>query len=434
VRGGFLCDGMGVGKTIEILCLLSAHPQKRTLLLMPKALVGPWLEQGMRAGFPCFVIKESKWVLATSSFTRTDASLYITNYETVLFKPHLTSGLAWDRTVLDESQRIRNPTARLSRRLVAMKATYRWALSGTPIVNTRRDAVAQLAFLGVPHTPTFWWDATYYTPLIPRLVIRRSLDDLRAQIATAPPVARIETHRLEFLTEEEADFYHGLQGLRNDIKYARVSRKQLFEKLLRLRQTAVSPEVYMASLRRKDPTYKDHWTTPSTKMVALAHLVKDGQKDHKFLVFCSFRDEMDLLANYLARATGTTAALYHGGLTGPERAAVLATAQTPSCRVLLLQLQSGGVGLNLQSFDRCVFMCPWWTSALMDQAIARAVRMGQTKTVTVIHLVLAKVEVDKGGIDIDAIMMKCAESKRDLLDEFFAAARDPQKDNEKQSQ
>lgn len=63
-------------------------------------------------------------------------------------------------------------------------------------------------------------------------------------------------------------------------------------------------------------------------------------------------------------------------------------------------------------------MTPWWTSALMDQAVARSVRMGQDKVVKVIHLVLA--EVEEMGIDIDNFMMDKAESKRELLEDFFA--------------
>jgi len=74
-------------------------------------------------------------------------------------------------------------------------------------------------------------------------------------------------------------------------------------------------------------------------------------------------------------------------------------------------------------------MTPWWTSALMDQAIARAVRMGQTKVVRVIHLVLA--EVEEMGVDIDKMMMGTAEDKRELLEDFFALAVGKRKSKQK---
>lgn len=430
VRGGLLCDGMGVGKTIETLTLIAENPKKRTLLLMPKALIGPWLENGHHADFPCFLLEDGEWVLAKRG-SRSSA-LYITNYETILHKPSVTLDLEWDRVVLDESHRIRNPSTRLSGRIRSLKAPLRWALTGTPLVNVMRDIVSQMSFVGVPHASGFRWIPEYYEPLVPSLVIRRSMEDIRGIVDMVPPVALVETHALDFLSTEEADFYHGLQGLRDAIKYARVARKEILEMLLRLRQTSVSPEIYMSALRRQDPTYEESWTKPSTKMVALAHLVKEEQKGHKFLVFCSFHEEMDLLAYYLEHVCKTKAELYHGGLSGGERDDVLERAEKDSCRVLLIQLQSGGVGLNLQSFDRVVFMTPWWTSALMDQAIARAVRMGQTKVVRVIHLVLA--EVEEMGVDIDKMMMGTAENKRELLEDFFALAAGKRKGKQKKAE
>ena len=90
--------------------------------------------------------------------------------------------------------------------------------------------------------------------------------------------------------------------------------------------------------------------------------------------------------------------------------------------VLLLQLQAGGVGLNLQEYDRILFVSPWWTSALIDQAIARAVRMGQTRVVHVYHLLLQveqEQEQEQNPISIDALIHSKAEEKREMLDHFF---------------
>ena len=76
------------------------------------------------------------------------------------------------------------------------------------------------------------------------------------------------------------------------------------------------------------------------------------------------------------------------------------------------------MGLNLQEYDRVIFVSPWWTSALMDQAIARAVRMGQTKVVHVYHLHL-KAE-QENTINIDTIVNEKAEQKRVMLKKLFA--------------
>jgi len=110
--------------------------------------------------------------------------------------------------------------------------------------------------------------------------------------------------------------------------------------------------------------------------------------------------------------------LYHGGLNQAERTAVLRRSkETTERTVLLLQLQAGGVGLNLQEYDRIVFVSPWWTAALMDQAIARAVRMGQTQVVKVFHLRLAAEH--SAAINIDTLVNAKAEEKRKMLKQLF---------------
>ena len=101
-----------------------------------------------------------------------------------------------------------------------------------------------------------------------------------------------------------------------------------------------------------------------------------------------------------------------------ERTKVLATSkETNDTTVMLIQLQAGGVGLNLQEYDRIIFVSPWWTSALMDQAIARAVRMGQKEVVKVYHLRLAA--ENDSTINIDMLINRKADEKRKMLEELF---------------
>jgi SNF2 family DNA or RNA helicase len=52
----------------------------------------------------------------------------------------------------------------------------------------------------------------------------------------------------------------------------------------------------------------------------------------------------------------------------------------------------------------------------MDQAVARAVRMGQTKTVKVYHLALI---TEKEGINIDNMVNEKADGKRRQLETLF---------------
>jgi SNF2 family DNA or RNA helicase len=245
------------------------------------------------------------------------------------------------------------------------------------------------------------WLSAYYEPLINEMVIHRSMEEMRAVLKSCPPKPIIERRIVPFKSDKEEAFYREIQGLKSRFEFAYKSgdTDSILTILLRLKQSSVTPQLL-----------DEDWPESSAKMDALKAQI-DSEPDHKFIVFCSFIEEMELLAEFL----DTTCELYHGGLNGSERRSVLTRAKGEDCHVLLIQLQSGGVGLNLQEFTRVVFMSPWWTSALMDQAIARAVRMGQTEEVKVIHFLLKEEET----VNIDTMANKAAETKRGMLIKFF---------------
>ena len=338
----------------------------------------------------------------------------------------------WDRVVLDEAHKIRNGSGEVARAARNIHAPIRWAVTGTPLVNSLKDIVSLMAFIGVPYSPLWCWEQRYL-PLLPELVIHRALNDLRSVIKGAPPIPIIETKVLPFTSLDEEEFYHGVQGASESmmLKYKSelLSSTESFKLLLRLRQISVHPQVYINAKRREDPKYnRPDWDMPSTKLSAIKNIMVSDYQDetnkddvHKYIVFCQFHDEMTIIRQNLVEeglALDENILLYHGGLNQAERTAVLKKSkETTETTVLLLQLQAGGVGLNLQEYDRIIFVSPYWTAALMDQAIARAVRMGQTKVVKVFHLHLAS-EHDK-SINIDDMVNAKAEEKRKMLDRLF---------------
>jgi len=398
VKGGFQCDDMGLGKTIQILATMRQNPKPRTLILCPLALIDNWTQNAAKAGFTVLVKDEgSDWV----SIAEGDEEVYVTNYDAVLNRESMLM-LPWDRIVLDEAHCIRNHKTKKTKQILEIAATVeiKWAVTGTPIVNNQKDAVTLFAFLGVPTKESMTWLPAYYEPLMNEMVIHRSMDEMRKVLSTCPPVPVIDKQVVAFKSAEEEAFYRQLQDLKTKIKfaYAKGDDMSVLTLLLRLRQSSVTPEILMPE-----------WNESSSKMDALKELVE--AEDEKFLVFCSFQEEMELLKEFL----GEGVEMYHGSLTEKARRDVLERARDPSCRVLLIQIQCGGCGLNLQEFSRVVFMSPWWTSALMDQAIARSVRMGQTKKVIVTHLLLK----EEMGLNIDEMTHQVAEAKRELLVKFF---------------
>jgi len=419
IFGGFQCDDMGLGKTIQILGTMRNNLQKNTLILCPLAMVQTWVEVAQRSGFNVFALEKGNWHCGTLRALR--PNVYICNFDKILSMPDLFLGehCAWNRIVLDEAHKIRSPYSEITMQICKISAPIRWAVTGTPIVNGLRDITSLLAFLGCPHDEHFRWDSGY-RDLLPKILMHRSMNEMRSVLSSAPPVPTVERVLLEFDSEREKEFYSAVRGEISDRLASRYSRDfaEKLEMLLRMRQISVHPQVYINSKKRKNPDYdQESFKEPSTKFNALARIIKEEDlEEHKYLIFCSFREEMDLLKGFLKGFIDDGIEQYHGGLSKKERDEILDRAKSSSCKVLLIQLQSGGVGLNLQEFDRCIFMSPWWTAALMQQAIARTVRMGQTRVVRIVHL-LHRFEDDSKSID--SLMNAAADRKAHLLKWLF---------------
>ena len=437
IFGGFQCDDMGLGKTIQITAAIVNNAKPSTLLIAPLAMIDTWSSVLQRAGCAVYEVDKgasNPWKLMNDPaapipryFIKNRPAVYVSNYEKLYHNPTLFRR-DWDRVVLDEAHKIRNGDGEVARYARKIKAPIRWAVTGTPLVNSLKDVVSLLAFIGVPHSPLWRWEPRYLR-ILPNIVIHRSLNELRNVIKDAPPIPEIYNEILSFSTKAEEEFYFGVQGASDSLmkKYSKdlLSSAEAFKLLLRLRQISVHPQVYINAKRREDIGYsRDDWDDECTKLHKIKEIISedDDSRIHKYIVFCQFNDEMALIRQYLLNeclVEDENILLYNGSMTQKERTEVLAKSkETTETTVMLLQLQAGGVGLNLQEYDRIIFVSPWWTSALMDQAVARAVRMGQKEIVKVYHLRLAAEH--ESAINIDVMINAKAEEKRKMLEKLFA--------------
>jgi SNF2 family DNA or RNA helicase len=146
----------------------------------------------------------------------------------------------------------------------------------------------------------------------------------------------------------------------------------------------------------------------------IENVVSEG---HKILVFSSFVRHLDLYADEL-RKRRILFAMLTGSSTNRE-AIVDSFQNDPDNRIFLISLKAGGVGLNLTSADYVFILDPWWNPASEMQALSRAHRIGQNKSVFVYRYITSN--------SIEEKIIRLQE-KKSRLAETFISSNNPLKD------
>jgi SNF2 family DNA or RNA helicase len=114
----------------------------------------------------------------------------------------------------------------------------------------------------------------------------------------------------------------------------------------------------------------------------LQELIAEG---HKALVFSQFTSMLSIVRSHLDKENITYE--YLDGKTRDRKSRVERFQEDDDCQVFLISLKAGGLGLNLTAADYVFLLDPWWNPAVEAQAIDRAHRVGQTRTVFAYRLI-----------------------------------------------
>ncbi len=409
--GGVLADDMGLGKTLQALCAFEGP----TLVVCPTSVVFNWQAElaRFRPG-----LKVSLYHGAARALDPT-ADVTLTSYALLRLDAKALSARAWDTVVLDEAQAIKNPDSQTARAAYALPASFRLALTGTPVENRLEELWSLMHFTnrGLLGGRSDFADR-YARPIaegragaaaalrqrVRPFLLRR----LKQDVAPELPPRTDAVLRVELGDGERAVYDAVRAATRKDVlallgqddggdgKTKGRGMIAALEALLRLRQAACHPSLVPG---QSAPT--------SSKLEALLEALSTAvAEDHKALVFSQWTSLLDLIEPALARAELPFVRL--DGSTR-DRADVVTRFQDPAGPpVMLVSLKAGGSGLNLTAADH-VFLCdPWWNPAVEAQAADRTHRIGQTRPVFVYRLVAAGT--------VEERILALQDSKRALMD------------------
>ena len=397
VRGGILADEMGLGKTWMTVGLLLNAPVAETLLLVPPVLQPQWAEVLTQSEIPHRILGPPVAKGGGGSWTefpgKREVHVTLATYDRAHHNSVLLSGTEYQRIVCDEGHIFRNGshTKRFSN-LVKIGAERRWILSGTPIQNKAADFRNLLRFLHMDSDALIGMNAVDVAETV---LLRRTVGMVRAAVPTMPterPTHIVHPVVIPVDTEEAAVF-NSLIGRFEHAVEKHANGMVILELYLRIQQFVAHPAIYVEAMKRKfKGEYKrDAWTGTASKMTVFREALGTMEKVPT-IVFGTFRSELDLAELELVKA-GYKVFGIRGGMGDSRRASVAheskAAAERGEAVAIVIQITAGGAGLNLQHCSRVLFLSSHWNPAVMDQAVARAYRMGQKDDVEVHYFLLA---------------------------------------------
>ena len=424
--GGILADDMGLGKSLQVICFILSEMEKakksenkRTLIVCPASLVYNWKREFEKFA-PNLIVKtvsgnvDERHEMIMESGKK---DILVTSYDLLKRDIEVYGDMEFFAEIIDEAQYIKNSTTQVAKAVKLINATFRLALTGTPVENRLSELWSEFDFL----MPGFLFNYKRYKEQFEQPIVRDNDQEtmVRLQKMISPFILRrLKKEVLKDLPDKvEENMYVKLEGEQQKLYDAHVKRMklmlektddvefntskiQILAELTKLRQLCCDPAILF-----------DKYKGESAKADMCIELIKNATENgHKILLFSQFTSMLENLQKRMIKE-GISFYTLTGSTDKRERAKMVEKFNFDDTSVFCISLKAGGTGLNLTSADIVINYDPWWNVAVQNQATDRAHRIGQKNVVNVYKL------ITKGTIEEKIVNLQ--ERKQELADKVL---------------
>jgi hypothetical protein len=404
---GVLADEMGLGKTHMTMALLLAAARedadRPSLIVCPTSVLDHW-EDKLHEYAPTLAPLRYHGLTREALGRGALPPVVLTSFTLLARQVDVFRSVAWNYVVLDEAQKIKNPSTQTAKAAKSLSARHRLALTGTPIENRLAELWSIFDFLLPGYLGTVRsFRQEFEAPIakhgdrarqtaLKRVIHPFKLRRLKSDVLKELP-PKVDDIRHCRLSPGQAAIYRELvsregQTLADDIRHGSqpIPYIHVFALLSRLKQLCDHPALVI-----KGPKGR---AMPSGKFDLFTELMDEAlDGGEKVVVFTQYLGMIDLIGAWLDKQAVDWVELR--GATRDRRAVVRRFQTDPTCRVFVSSLLAGGLGIDLTAASVVIHYDRWWNAARENQATDRVHRIGQTRGVQVIKLITRGTLEDK---------------------------------------
>ena len=454
VSGCLLADDMGLGKTLQLLCFIgeyleTAEDKKPALVVAPVSLLENWeseinrffsakfgkvlslygdnlkqrkipkhlISPQLRNDYGITNLLEDNWLGG--------ADIVLTTYETMRDLEFSLGRVDWSIMICDEAQKIKVPTAMVTKAAKAQKADFKIACTGTPVENSLVDLWCLFDFIQENLMGSLSeFNKEYRRPIekkddednaiideLRQLIEPQVLRRMKHDVAELPAKHEINDCKNIEISTLQRTLY---KQVSNDYRsLSEQGHKGVMLKALHdMRMICAHPLNFQEKATIKDSP-KAEWLINTLETIK--------QKNEKVIIFTEFRAIQVFLKRLLLEQFGLNVTTVNGdsntnSRVGLTRQGIIDKFQeTNGFNVIILSTVAVGFGVNIQKANHVIHYTRSWNPAKEDQATDRAYRIGQDKEVYVYYPSISADDFETFEIKLDKLLS----SKRSLADDML---------------